>query len=196
MRRRVTLTGEYSAEGKDLATRVRQGRARNVEMFKAWLDGETLVGVAKRFAISHRQACHIKKKDQWDKIKKELYERFYAKVGMKLKAFTARLMFVVEKDFEHLEKKVKENLPLTKDERMHYYRLLDRVLQENRLSDGKPTDISGTTGVVEHSIKLPPGVRRFGVIPADPRVKAVEHEPAKAPERRPRMTVDDVDDKE
>lgn len=174
---------------------VLRGKTRDLEMFKLWMQGTSCATLAHTFNLSVNSVYKIRKRDRWEKLRQEFNERVYMRQALRLKALTVRLVDAVEKDFNIIIKKLSGETPvaLTPEERTHIRMTLDRLLKENRLSDGKPTDIGETTGVVEHRIKLPPGVKRFGVIPPGDNVKQIESTEEQQTKDAAKVTIDDLD---
>ncbi len=194
-RRKAVPPAENVAAVKELAPSLKRGKARDLEMFKLWMQGASCESMAKQYGLKVAAVWRIKRRDCWEKLRKELINRFYSKFAMKLKGFTVRVSDVMDKDFVRLEEKVNRGEALDKDERRYLTRLADILFKENRLTDGKPTEIGNAGGVVKHEIKLPPGVRRFGVIPADSNVKPIEHAAeVQKEEKTGRISIDDVDE--
>lgn len=153
-------------------------KMRDVEMFKDWMSGMSMEKVAEKYELSVPMIYKIKKRDNWNDLKAQIRDKMYQSMLEDLKSFSVELTQALKKDFMIIQKKLNDETPqpLTPEERSHIRLLMDRVLKENRLSDGKPTEVTNTSGEVVHRIILPPGAKRFGIIPPPANVKVIESE--------------------
>jgi hypothetical protein len=156
--------------------------ARNTAMFKDWIGGNSYEALGVKYSMGRGNVCIIAKKYKWAELKKELQDKLFSLAMADIKGMTLSMTRALKRDMEKIvASMIRENRTLTTEERNHFRIMLDRFLKESRLEDGKPTDTVG--GSVSIELCLPPGVKRFGIIPPDNRVKLVEAEESEAVER-------------
>jgi hypothetical protein len=149
---------------------------RNVAMFKDWIGGMTYESLGEKYGLTLDGVFAISKKQNWKTLKAQLIEKRLAAAGQEVKGMVVTILTALKRDMQMIvDAAVRENRMLTDDERDHFTKLYEKFMKESRLDDGKPTEISDETRRVE--LVLPPGVKRFGVIPPDPRVNLVESKP-------------------
>lgn len=172
---------------------VAKGRARNIEMFKDYFKGMRISEISVKYGLSRQRVDTIKRRDKWESVSQEIQDRAYAKLSYEWKDFLGKVTLSLKKDWERVMKKlITEENTLTPDERTHGRMLLDHLVKASRLADDKPTEIAATSGVVEHRVLLPEGVKRFGVIPPNSNVNQVEHK--ESDKDKPKLTPEDVGD--
>lgn len=153
---------------------VESKQARDVAMFKAWLLGKSFEDLAQEYGISKTSVAVVSKKYNWKSLKKELRARQFNAALDKVRDMTIMIQTALEKDIEKIvAEATANNRMLTKEERDHLRSMYDRTLKEIRLDEGKPTEIS-TGGPVQVEIILPPGAKRFGVLPPDSSGRTIE----------------------
>lgn len=162
---------------------------RNVAMFRDWITGTTKTDLAIRYDVNINTVLKVSKENNWDALKKKAIDRMLGAAVQEVKGMAYMMTLALKRDMEIIIKQaVQENRTLSGAERDHFAKLLDRFMKEARLDDGKPTEISSDTKRVE--LVLPPGVKRFGIIPPDPRVHLVE---SKVEEKKQTIGLDDVE---
>jgi len=167
---------------------------RKIEMFKLWLSGSTYTEIGKKYGITGQAVAQIAMKNGWKKLRTEFKERQFRQAIEKAKDITIFLQDALEADARRLvADAVSNNRALYKEERDHLRALYDRLLKELRLEAGKPTDIS-PSGVTQVEIRLPPGAKRFGVIPPDPKRVTLVEKPKSQEEDK--INLDDLEQDE
>lgn len=165
--------------------------ARDTEMFEKWKKGTTLTALAAEYGMTHQAVSEIKRKYNWHGLVTEMKRRAFQASFTQLKDMAVNLVKLAKHDIGLLtETAIKEKRQLTKEERGHVVALLDRIWKEVRLEDGKPTE---NTGVLSVELRLPPGVKHYGIIPPDPRVKYVT---AEVEDAKPVIDIDALEEKE
>ncbi len=150
---------------------------RDQQMFLDWLSGLSYVAIGVKHSMHKNSVLNISKQYNWPKLKQQLAQRQWAAVLGAMDRTATLLATTLESDVRKIAKKFQEGEALTSGERDHMRSLLDRLLKEHRLEAGKPTEIA--SGPVQVELKLPPGVKNFGVIPTTGRtVNVVETEPS------------------
>lgn len=143
---------------------------RDIEMLTMWLRGATYAECGKKFGMSSPGVWAVSKRDNWDKVKEEIRSRKFAEVIDTFKDTISYGLQALKEDMDlmitqaHKRKRV-----LTKDERMHLRQMIEMLLHETRLEDGKPTE--HMTSTVEHTLRLPPGVKHGFIIPPEASMK-------------------------
>lgn len=151
---------------------------RNKAMLIDWLqNGLTYQEIADKYGLSKQYVYEISRRHKWMKMRKQLAEREYALALNKLTTMPLKVTNILEEDLRRIARKLEKSQdPLTEHERTHLRGLLDRVLKEKRLEDGKPTG-DEATGVARVELVLPEGVKDFGVVPSQGHtVKVIEAE--------------------
>lgn len=147
---------------------------RDLSMFSDWLLGKTFTELSEKYNIDRSTVAVISKRYGWKKLKNELKHRQYKKAMLRMKESAIRIQSLLDEDLTRMVDDVREKKrPLTTDERAHLRSLQDRILKEIRLEDGQPTEIE-SGGPRQLEIILPPGAKRFGVMPPGPNVKLIE----------------------
>jgi hypothetical protein len=147
---------------------------RDIEMFEKWKNGQSVTDIAAEYGLAQQTVSLIKKRYNWQGLMNEVKRRAFKASLDSLKDIQTELTRGIKHDIRKLSQRViKEDREFTKDERLFVTALLDRVDRITRLEDGKPTE---NTGVLSVELKLPPGVKHYGIIPPDPRVKYVTAE--------------------
>jgi hypothetical protein len=167
---------------------------RDVAMFKDWLMGKSYDFLGEAYKMSRTNVGLIAKKYNWKALKKELRSRQFNATIDRIRDMTVTIQNLLEQDAKRIVEDVtKEKRMLTKSEREHLRSMYDRVLKEIRLDEGKPTELggNGSSGKFEVELRLPPGVKSFGIIPPDPRVKMIETQDQ---EKKPTVDLDDIED--
>jgi hypothetical protein len=183
-----------TVEEMEKESSVLRGRLRNVEMFKDYFKGMKRQELADKYGISIQRVDFIKKRDKWEKIAQKLRDKAYSAMAHEFKDLLGKVALALKKDWERVVRKVvsDDTVTLSADERTHGRMLLDYLVKASRLADDKPTEISGTSGVVTHRVLLPEGVKRYGVIPPDSNVQQIEHKESE--KDKSKIDVDDIDD--
>ncbi len=163
---------------------------RDVKMFREWLSGKTYKQLAVENDLSICRLFDIAKKYKWKDLKKELLDRQFRAALARTREIAIFTQDALAEDIKNFVSKAREGKrDLTKEERDHLRAMYDRILKEIRLDEGKPTDI-GNNGTVQVEIVLPPGVRRFGLVPPSPNVKTIEKPPIEVNS----INLDDIED--
>lgn len=163
---------------------------RNVAMFKEWITtGKTYGQLATQFGLTVDGVDYIAKKNNWKVLRQKAIDRAFSTAVMEVKSMALTMTLALKRDMEMIiADSIKEKRQLKEVERSHFRTLLDRFFKEARLDEGKPTEI--TTGTQKVELVLPPGVKRFGIIPPDPRVTLIE---STVEEKSNTLSLDDVD---
>lgn len=164
---------------------------RNVLMFKDWINGLSHEKIADKYKL-HVQSVHkIASDNNWTDLKKKTMDKMFSVAVNEVKSMAYTITLALKRDMQKIvHTAIKEDRVLSEAERAHFRTLLDRFFKEARLDEGKPTDITGGTQVHRVQLVLPPGVKRFGIIPPDPRVTYVEKTEEKKSDM---MSIDDID---
>jgi hypothetical protein len=160
-------------------------------MLKDWLlTGCSYESLAVKYKVSYSTVATMSAKNDWKGLRQKAMERSFAAAVNEVKGMTLTLTHALKRDMQRVaERAMSENKDLTKEERDHFRALLDRFFKESRLDEGKPTDIQGGNGNQSVNIILPPGVKRFGLIPPAAQVQVVESTSANAPKQ---VTLEDA----
>lgn len=165
----VEAVGDLAAD----ETTAEDKLVRDINMFKGWVMGKTYDQLAEENNLSRQTVWTISKKYNWRNLRNDLRTRRFKKTQESMVDFTVWTHDALEADARKaVQDAIDAKRPLSKEERDHLFRMYDRLLKEIRLEDGKPTDIG--TGAVQVEIVLPPGAKRFGIVPPDPKVKVIE----------------------
>jgi predicted DNA-binding protein YlxM (UPF0122 family) len=167
--------------------------ARDMKMFEDhYVHGLTYDELAAKYEITRDGVYYTAKVYNWKGLMKEANERQFAQMLHSLDRFAFRATNLLNRDLERLIEKFNKNEALTSEERTHVRAMIDRILKERRLEQGKPTEIS--TGPAEINIRLPKGVKHFGVIPTVGRsVKMIETDESEPDEEKRTLDLDLVD---
>jgi len=162
---------------------------RDKQMFVDWMNGMTQPEIAKKYEISPSNVTKVARKYNWRDKRRQINQREFSDVINDLQGIATKTSHILKGDVIRIVKKFNSSdEPLTGEERAHLRALLDRILKELRLEDGKPTEISNEPV----QIVLPAGVKDFGVIPTTGRtVKVIETEEIN--EDKEDFDIDDVD---
>lgn len=154
---------------------------RDTAMFKDWIAGVTHKALAEKYGMTDDNVQAISKKYNWKQLRKDLATRAYSKAIDRIRDMTVKMAGLLDDDIDKIAAEVaKKKRMLTPEERAHFRSLQDRLLKENRLEDGKPTDTIG--GTVKTELVLPPGVKAFGIIPPAAGVTMTEATPEEVKE--------------
>lgn len=171
------------------ATPVAEHAMRDLAMFREWLQGTTQRALARKYNIHHQTVHAIAKKNKWKKLRSDLRSRLYSDKMDEIKDLTMAAQDLLFQDIDKIKASARrENRPLTKEERSHVLALYDRTLKENRLEEGKPTDIGNAP--VQVQVVLPAGAKRFGILPPDPKTLVIEAEVVGKEEKT--LSVEDI----
>lgn len=170
----VSLEEATTPEQVIAAPEVESKQDRDVNMFKAWILGKSFEELAEEYKISKTSVAVVSKKYNWRGLKKELRMRQFSAALDKIRDMTITIQTALEQDIQKIvADAANSNRMLTKEERDHLRAMYDRTLKEIRLDEGKPTEINAG-GPLQVEIVLPPGAKRFGVLPPDPKGKTIE----------------------
>lgn len=150
-------------------------KERAIAMFKMHMQGKSYDEIGKEHGVSKTVVWRVAKKYDWEKLQTAYWQRTYEKVvNSGAKQVASKIMGLIKHHVNGLQKKVADdpNYTLSIDDVRELRQLLDALLKENRLNDGKPTEAIG--GTVRHVVELPPGVKHYGVDPPGPNVIEIE----------------------
>lgn len=148
---------------------------RDRKMFIAWMGSRSMDEVAKQFGLNVRYVRDVSRKYDWRSARAEVLRRGLIDAMDDVRSVLVGAIKGLQRDLQlMLLAAEKESRQLTKEERDHARALFDRFAKEVRLEDGKPTD-TGAGGTLTVELRLPEGVKGFGIIPPDPSVKLIEH---------------------
>jgi hypothetical protein len=162
---------------------------RDKQIFIDWLNGLTAKQIAEKHGMSKDNVYRLSQKYNWRDKRKQINARYFEDTIDKINRISYKSTNLLYSDIERIQKKFESGTePLTAEERAHLRGLLDRILKERRLEEGKPTEISDTPV----KIILPAGVKDFGIIPTTAHsVKVIETE--QEIESEPDFSVDDIE---
>lgn len=162
-----------------------------LEMYKDYLRYVPVEKIAIKYAMSAEGVYKIAQKNQWKKKRLKAKELAYKNLDKKYRQQIVDIVKFVQHDYMLLMQKcLTEKREMTMQERGYVLSLLEKLTKENRLNEGKPTDITEGNHLVRHEVLLPAGVRRFGVIPPGPNVTQVEAAVVKPVEPTPEEKID------
>jgi hypothetical protein len=150
---------------KDLRTRDPE---RDKLMLLDWVQNRlSFQELADKYGVTKGTVIAISKKYDWKRIRKQLIEREFAHALHGVFRLGARVMVAADKHWDQIDRKLAKGEELGEKELTHMRFLIDRLLKERRLEDGKPTGDEPAGGVHEVRIILPDGKKEddFGVIP-------------------------------
>lgn len=167
-----------------------------LQMYKDYLRATmTMDELAAKYGMSASNLYVIAKANKWKDKRRKAKERAYSNLDEKYKNLIVDLVSFIDRDAKLLMQKcLKENREMTMQERSYMISLFEKYTKEQKLTDGKPTEITGGTSVVRHEVILPPGAKRFGVMPPDARVTEVEYKVIEQKKSEEPVPEDDEDD--
>ncbi len=187
-------TEEISAHKTEAITAIvtesKPNLERNIAMFKAWLSGEPMPNIAKKYGLKLKALYNLSERYKWASLRRQHVRRAYEKALVEMQGMVSTVTISIKRDMERIASNaIKAKRDLTKEERQHFMALLEMFLKQQRLEDGKPTSINSETKKV--ILVMPPGMKTpYGLIPPDPRVQYVESE---AEDKTEELTLEDVD---
>ncbi len=139
---------------------------KELNMYKDYLRHTPIEDMAIKYEMSCENIYKIARKNDWKKKRLKAKEKAYRKLDIKFKEQIVDIADFVHKDLMMLVQKcTKEKRQMDKEERTYVLNLFEKLVKENRLSEGKPTEITDGNQVIRHEVILPTGVEYFGVIP-------------------------------
>lgn len=164
-------------------------KQRDADMLTMHLvEGKSQAEIARHYNISEARVSAIAKANDWHKQKAKFVQLVHdriTKVGAKQIATSALSSLKLWSD--RILGKLKDNKEVTIEEIRETIKIAALFLNENRLTDEKPTQI--TSGVVEHRVIVPAGTKRWGLDPPGPNVKQIESAPVN-PDAKPDVDLD------
>lgn len=151
-------------------------KERELEMFKLYLEGKTSKQIGDQFGISPQRVRQIAMRGGWQDKVQQYYKRAYTKVmNNGVRNIAVKLFKILDHYVSSIEARIRENpnYYMTNDEIKELRKLMHLFLNENRLVDDKPTQ--NINNKVTYEVKLPPGVKSFGIDPPAETVVHLEH---------------------
>lgn len=166
--------------------------AKELEMYKDYLRYTPIEEMAVKYKMSPENIYKISRTKKWKEKRQSIKEEQYKSLDKRYKAQIVNLFKFIENDLIRLMQRCsRENREMTKEERKHALTAFEVIVKESRLTEGRPTEITDGNHTVRHEVILPPGVKRFGVIPPARNVTQVD---AKEVKEEPKTPEDDVGD--
>ena len=167
--------------------------AKYIQMFKDWILGATYGEIAKKYDVKYSLVYYLSKRYKWNAMRAELRARQYARALDDVKDIVINAQRIIKTDLGKIDEDINiTGRMLTHEERQHIRSLLDRMLKEARLEDGKPTDITDNINP-QVQIILPEGAKRFGLIPPDQSVIVSEKPKVSRMGNHKRIDLDAID---
>jgi hypothetical protein len=149
--------------------------ARELDMYQDYLRYTPVEEIARKYGMSPEGVYKVSQRNEWKAKRAKAKEQAYKNLDKKYRQQLVDIVKFIEHDYRLLMQKcLREGREMSKEERQYVLKLLENLTKENRLNEGRPTDITDNSGIIRHEILLPKGVRRFGVIPPPPNVVQVE----------------------
>lgn len=160
-------------------------------MFLMYCKNNTLRQIALEYCCNYQYLRQISSEQKWSEMRETFRKKQYAMAIQSMQSSISDVLKTLIEDYKLLDKdRIGQMRQLDKDERKHLIDVLDRMLKETRLEDGKPTEIPG--GVTQIELIMPREAERHGVYPVGTKIKYTEDIEVK-PEDKLISTVDPED---